>query len=512
MNSARGSADEPFALCHFAGPPPGRHPANRFGRPPAGPQGPRGRSIFRTKREYLCGAAPQTRGEPVRGRRQPVSGGGGPSRSPTGPTSDRPGVPPAGNRATLPPPSRGRATGAAGSASPQALSTRLPLQGGTAVPARGCPKAFVREQLTPWSGDATFSVCKLDFTSFTKIASSGSEGRSARRAAPGVSWPTSCACARTGATGRAIFALPRRGRSCRSSPGNSGLPCRRRKSACRRKRRPGIFLSLRCGLAEEVTLEPTSGGGPTGSGGAMETHHPRAQPPGAQLGYWIVSSRYGRLGGIGFCAASWHQKACDEFVGWSADARVANLQLMVNRFLLLPGVRVHELASHVLDLAATRLPGDWEAAYGVRPLMAYTYVSPDQPCYRAARWERCGRPTSGLPPGAAARGVARSVKPLAADWKERLRREPERTLGFAPKASPSDDWGSTGAERADAPGAAWWGVRGKRVPANRCRYPDKEEAAHRLLSNPRVRHVIPQGMHGRALPQGARRSGGTRRC
>ena len=79
-----------------------------------------------------------------------------------------------------------------------------------------------------------------------------------------------------------------------------------------------------------------------------------------------------------FCAASWHQKARDEFVGWSTDARVANLQLMVNnhRFLLLPGVRVHELASHVLDLAAMRLPGDWEAAYGVRPLMAYTYVSP----------------------------------------------------------------------------------------------------------------------------------------
>ena len=28
----------------------------------------------------------------------------------------------------------------------------------------GGPGAFVREQLTPWSGDATFSVCKLDFT------------------------------------------------------------------------------------------------------------------------------------------------------------------------------------------------------------------------------------------------------------------------------------------------------------------------------------------------------------
>ena len=99
----------------FAGPTPGRHPANRSGRPPAGSQGPRGRSIFRTKGEYRCGAAPQTRGEPGRGRRQPVSGGRrsddrrDPSRSPTGPTSDRPDVPSAGSRA--PPPSRGRAAG-----------------------------------------------------------------------------------------------------------------------------------------------------------------------------------------------------------------------------------------------------------------------------------------------------------------------------------------------------------------------------------------------------------------
>ena len=51
---------------------------------------------------------------------------------------------------------------------------------------------------------------------------------------------------------------------------------------------------------------------------------------------------------------------------WSADARVANLQMNNNRFLLLPGVRMRGLASRVLGLAA--LPGDREAAYGVRPL------------------------------------------------------------------------------------------------------------------------------------------------
>ena len=216
-----------------------------------------------------------------------------------------------------------------------------------------------------------------------RTVSSGSERQSPRVVAPGVSWPTGCASARTGATRRANFASPRRDGSCRSSPRN--LPCRRRRSACRRRRRPGIFRTCRF-AAVWRRLEKSRWnrfrGAPTGSGGAMATHHPQrwTRPPGAQRCYWIVSSRHGRLGGIAFCAASWHQKARDEFVGWSADARVANLQRMVNnnRFLLLPGVRVHGLASHVLDLAATRLPGDWEAAYGVRPLMAYTYVSPDR--------------------------------------------------------------------------------------------------------------------------------------
>ena len=370
--------------------------------------------------------------------------------------------------------------------------------------------------MTPWSGDATFSVCKLDFTSFTKIASSGSEGRSARRAAPGVGWPTSCACARTGATGRAIFALPRRGRSCRSSPRNSGLPCRRRKSACRRKRRPGIFRICRfaAGLAEigEVTLEPTSGGADRQRWRSMmETHHPRAQPPGAQLGYWIVSSRHGRLGGIGFCAASWHQKARDEFVGWSADARVANLQLMVNRFLLLPGVRVHELASHVLDLAAMRLPGDWEAAYGVRPLMAYTYVSPDQRLLSCGKVGALRQADVGAAAGrrgerrrAVGETVGRRLERAAAPGTgtdARLRSESVsvRRLGEYGR-------GTRGRTRRRMVGRAWEARPGEPVPV-----PGQGRSGPPAVVEPESapRSRIPQGMHGRALPQGARRSGGS---
>ena len=197
------------------------------------------------------------------------------------------------------------------------------------------------------------------------------------------------------------------------------------------------------------------------------------------------------VGWAAFCAASWHQKARDEFVGWSADSRVANLQRMVNnnRFLLLPGVRVHGLALHVLGLAATRLPDDWEAVYGVRP--AYTYVSPDQRLLSCGRVGALRQADIGVAAGhrgegrrAVGEAIARRLERAVAPGTGRsasLRRRLRPTIGR-----------NTVAERADAPGAAWWGAHGRRGPANRYRCPDKEEAAYRLLSNPRVsmEHVL----------------------
>ncbi len=45
----------------------------------------------------------------------------------------------------------------------------------------------------------------------------------------------------------------------------------------------------------------------------MESHHPRGDPsnPGALLFYWISSERLGRVGGLCFHAANWHQRARD---------------------------------------------------------------------------------------------------------------------------------------------------------------------------------------------------------
>ena len=111
----------------------------------------------------------------------------------------------------------------------------------------------------------------------------------------------------------------------------------------------------------------------------MASHHPRgwSRTPGKQIEYWIKSESRGVLGGIGFCAASWNQKARDDSIGWSQRARVLNLEYVVNnhRFLLLPGVDVKNLASFALGAAAKRLRHDWKEKFGVSPLFAYSYIS-----------------------------------------------------------------------------------------------------------------------------------------
>ena len=119
----------------------------------------------------------------------------------------------------------------------------------------------------------------------------------------------------------------------------------------------------------------------------------------------------------------------DRVIGWSADARVANIGAVVcnHRFLLLPGVRVRGLASRVLRLATARIADDWAASYGVRPVLVQSFTAPEQSglSYRAAGWTCCPELTSGR-----RSGIRRAVwlKPLEEGWREVLCREPERVL------------------------------------------------------------------------------------
>ncbi len=80
---------------------------------------------------------------------------------------------------------------------------------------------------------------------------------------------------------------------------------------------------------------------------------------------------------------------------------------MLVRFLIRPSVSVRFLASRVLGMAARRVGGDFAAAYGIRPVLAETFVAPEYrgSCFPAAGWRRVGE-TSGRRVRAGARGRA----------------------------------------------------------------------------------------------------------
>jgi len=130
----------------------------------------------------------------------------------------------------------------------------------------------------------------------------------------------------------------------------------------------------------------------------MESHHPLGSGPlcGAQMRYLIGTHGEEYLGGLAFSAAAWQLKARDEWIEWRAGARRQNLHLVIDnsRLLILPGVHVPNLASHVLGLAVRRLRQDWKERYGYEPLLVETFVEEAQhegTCYRAANWKEVGR-------------------------------------------------------------------------------------------------------------------------
>jgi len=133
--------------------------------------------------------------------------------------------------------------------------------------------------------------------------------------------------------------------------------------------------------------------------GLVDRHHYLGYTPlpGAQLRY-LIRWEGGVLGALGFGAAAWKVAARDQWVGWTAVEREAHLCRVINnaRFLILPWVKVRNLASRVLSLAARRVVGDFEAHYGIRPVLLETFVEQQRfrgTCYRAANWTRVGETT-----------------------------------------------------------------------------------------------------------------------
>lgn len=118
---------------------------------------------------------------------------------------------------------------------------------------------------------------------------------------------------------------------------------------------------------------------------------------GAHLRYlvWIAKPKREVAGCIQFSSAARWLSSRDQFIGWDEATRQKNLIRVVNnsRFLILPWLKVKDLASHVLSLAARVMVDDWEEAYGVKPVLLESFVERDRfegTCYLAANWIEVG--------------------------------------------------------------------------------------------------------------------------
>ena len=131
----------------------------------------------------------------------------------------------------------------------------------------------------------------------------------------------------------------------------------------------------------------------------MLAEHPlgKATLVGRQLRY-LIDSDHGWLGGFGFAAPALQLADRDQWIGWDRQQRQAYLHYVVgmNRFLIRPSVRCHNLASKVLSMSMAVLADDFERKYDYRPLLIESFVDLSQysgSCYRAANWIAIGKTT-----------------------------------------------------------------------------------------------------------------------
>ena len=131
----------------------------------------------------------------------------------------------------------------------------------------------------------------------------------------------------------------------------------------------------------------------------IEQHHylNYVQPVGEQLKYLVRALGVGNrpVACMAWSSAPRDMRPRDRFIGWSLEARRANIHLLAYnpRYLIMPWVRVPHLASHLLGRIARRLSGDWERMYNHPIYYLESFILPDRfrgTCYRAANWRFLG--------------------------------------------------------------------------------------------------------------------------
>ncbi len=157
---------------------------------------------------------------------------------------------------------------------------------------------------------------------------------------------------------------------------------------------------IACALSdlEPLSLHPADDAGEKGEWNELvDRHHPLGcpRPFGPHLRWFILDRGGRRLGCLLFEAASRVLPDRDEWIGWSQRDRDRRLHRVLGntRFLVFPWVKVPNLASRSLGMAAASLAEVWGRRHHCRPVLVETFIDPtrhDGACYRAANWTRIG--------------------------------------------------------------------------------------------------------------------------
>ena len=115
---------------------------------------------------------------------------------------------------------------------------------------------------------------------------------------------------------------------------------------------------------------------------------------GCRIKYLIAIGKQ-PIGAIGFCSAVYKLGPRDRYIGWDEVTRMSMLPHVINnnRFLILPWIKIKNLASYVLSASLKRVRIDWQKQYEVELYMAETFVDRQLytgTCYKAANWTYLG--------------------------------------------------------------------------------------------------------------------------
>src|SRR3989337_4559159 len=116
---------------------------------------------------------------------------------------------------------------------------------------------------------------------------------------------------------------------------------------------------------------------------------------GKQIRYLIRSESFGWIGALAFSSAAWRLRAREEWIGWNEENRLKYLNRIVcnSRFLIVPQVKVKNLASHVLSMSMRQMKKDWAGQEGIEPVLVETFVEKGRflgTCYQAANFQHVG--------------------------------------------------------------------------------------------------------------------------